>query len=78
MTALEKCLTFGGSVFARDVSKTISGLISGLLALEPDPEKRQKYVHFVDIYAGLRDVERERYQSDRVLTAADINEVAHS
>jgi len=38
--------------------------VRGLLALEPDPEKRLKYVQFVDIYAALSAAERERYQQD--------------
>jgi hypothetical protein len=32
----------------------------GLMFLEPDPERRLKYVDFIDIYAGLTDAERER------------------
>jgi len=39
--------------------------LRGLLALEPDPEKRLKYVQFVDIYAALSDAEREHYVSVR-------------
>lgn len=35
--------------------------IRGLLSLEPDIEKRLKYVDFVDIYAGLDDNERRVY-----------------
>ena len=33
----------------------------GLLELEPAPEKRLKYVDFIDIYADLDDNERQRY-----------------
>lgn len=36
----------------------------GLLALEADPERRLKYVDFVDIYAPLSEAEREQYQRD--------------
>ena len=35
--------------------------IRGLLSLEPDIEKRLKYLGFVDIYGGLDDNERELY-----------------
>jgi hypothetical protein len=35
--------------------------IRGLVTLEPSPEKRLKYVDFIDIYADLDDNERERY-----------------
>ncbi|MCG6940676.1 MAG: hypothetical protein LJE69_05440 [Thiohalocapsa sp.] len=38
--------------------------LRGLVTLEPDPEKRLKYVDFVDIYADLSDAEREQYQRD--------------
>jgi hypothetical protein len=34
----------------------------GLLELEPDPEKRLKYIDFIDIYANLDDNERQRYE----------------
>jgi len=33
----------------------------GLLELEPAPEKRLKYIDFIDIYADLDDNERQRY-----------------
>ncbi len=36
--------------------------VRGLLELEPDPDRRAKYVDFIDIYAGLTDNERERYR----------------
>ncbi len=36
--------------------------IRGLLALEPDGDKRAKYLKFIDIYAGLTDNEFRRYQ----------------
>ena len=36
--------------------------IRGLLALEPDGNKRAKYLKFIDIYAGLTDNEFRRYQ----------------
>ena len=38
--------------------------VRGLLAVEPDMDKRAKYMEFVDIYAGLREDEYERYQSE--------------
>ena len=36
----------------------------GLIELEPDPEKRLKYIDFIDIYANLDDNERQRYQRE--------------
>ncbi len=36
--------------------------VRGLTALEPDPEKRLKYLDFIDIYADLSDAERLQYQ----------------
>ena len=36
--------------------------IRGLLDLEPDPNRREKYVDFIDIYADLSDNERRSYQ----------------
>ena len=36
--------------------------VNGLLTLEPDPDKRAKYVDFIDIYAGLTDNEYRRYR----------------
>ncbi|MGA7980172.1 MAG: hypothetical protein WCA32_08070 [Chromatiaceae bacterium] len=38
--------------------------VRGLARLEPDPEKQLKYLDFIDIYAGLDDNERQRYQSE--------------
>ena len=35
--------------------------VRGLLELEPDGNKRAKYLDFIDIYANLTDNERERY-----------------
>jgi len=35
--------------------------IRGLFALEPDGDKRVKYMDFIDIYTGLTDNERARY-----------------
>ncbi|MBK8637507.1 MAG: transposase [Chromatiaceae bacterium] len=35
--------------------------IRGLVTREPSPEKRLKYVDFIDIYADLDDNERQRY-----------------
>ena len=36
--------------------------VRGLLTLEPDPERRIKYLDFIDIYAQLDDHERQLYQ----------------
>ena len=36
--------------------------VRGLLALEPDADKRAKYIEFIDIYAGLTENEFRRYQ----------------
>ena len=36
----------------------------GLLALERDGDRRAKYIEFIDIYAGLTDNERRRYQRE--------------
>jgi hypothetical protein len=33
----------------------------GLIELEPHPERRLKYLDFIDIYADLDDNERQRY-----------------
>ena len=38
--------------------------VRGLTALEPDPEKRLKYLDFSDIYAALDDNERAQYLQD--------------
>ncbi len=38
--------------------------IRGLIRLEPDPEKRLKYLDFIDIYSGLDDNERQRYTNE--------------
>ncbi|NEV64828.1 DUF4351 domain-containing protein, partial [Thiorhodococcus minor] len=38
--------------------------VRGLTALEPDPEKRLKYLDFIDIYADLSEAERLQYQQD--------------
>ena len=36
--------------------------VRGLLSLEQDSDRRAKYIEFIDIYAGLTDNERQRYQ----------------
>ena len=36
--------------------------VRGLLDLEPDPDRRAKYIDFIDIYAELTDNERRRYR----------------
>ena len=38
--------------------------IRGLMELETNPEKQLKYLDFIDIYAGLDDNDRVRYQRD--------------
>jgi hypothetical protein len=38
--------------------------VRGLTALEPDPEKRLKYLDFIDIYADLSAEERLQYSQD--------------
>ncbi len=37
--------------------------VSGLLELEPDPEKQLKYLDFIDIYTALDDNEMHQYQA---------------
>ncbi len=36
--------------------------VRGLLALEPDSDRREKYIDFIDIYAALTENERRRYR----------------
>ena len=36
--------------------------VRGLLDLEPDPERRAKYIDFIDIYAELTDNEHRHYR----------------
>ena len=36
--------------------------VRGLLALEPDPRRREKYLEFIDIYADLDENERQSYR----------------
>ena len=36
--------------------------VSGLLALEPDPDRQAKYLEFIDMYAALTDNEYDRYR----------------
>ena len=38
--------------------------VQGLLTLEPDGEKREKYIKFIDIYAGLTENEYRHYQTE--------------
>ncbi|MBK1722746.1 hypothetical protein [Thiocystis violacea] len=38
--------------------------VRGLTALESDPERRLKYLDFIDIYAALDDHERLKYEQD--------------
>ena len=39
-----------------------AGAVRGLLDLEPDPDRRAKYIDFIDIYAELTDNERRLYR----------------
>ena len=45
-----------------DKLRAYAHAIRGLLELEPDPERRLKYVDFVDIYAALNENELAAYQ----------------
>jgi hypothetical protein len=45
--------------------------VRGLITLEPDPERRLKYLDFIDIYAELDDNERQLYEQ-RYAPEADI------
>ena len=38
--------------------------VRGLLAVEPDADKRAKYMEFIDMYAGLGEDEYQRYRSE--------------
>ena len=38
--------------------------VRGLAAVEPDPDRRAKYMEFIDIYAGLNEQEYRRYESE--------------
>lgn len=38
--------------------------VRGLSSLEPDPERQLKYADFIDIYSGLDENERHRYETD--------------
>ena len=38
--------------------------VQGLLELEPDWRRRQKYIDFIDIYAGLDETEREQWRAE--------------
>jgi hypothetical protein len=44
--------------------------VRGLVELEPDPDKKLKYIDFIDIYADLDDNERARYQREYPQEAA--------
>lgn len=45
-----------------DRVETYAQAVRGLLTLEPDPERRLKYIDFIDIYAELDEEERLIYQ----------------
>ena len=47
---------------APDPLDVYHGAVRGLLALEPDRAKREKYLKFIDIYAGLTDNQFRRYR----------------
>lgn len=45
-----------------DKVEVYASAIRGLLTLEPEMERRLKYLDFIDIYTGLNDNERQIYQ----------------
>lgn len=47
--------------------------VRGLLQLEPDPEKRLKYVDFIDIYSELDDNQRKGYATRYPREAAEMS-----
>ena len=47
---------------ARRRVEVYAAAVSGLLELEPDPDKRAKYLEFIDMYAALTDNEYRRYR----------------
>ena len=42
--------------------ETYAAAVRGLFELEPDRRRREKYLDFIDMYAGLNDNERRRYR----------------
>ena len=42
--------------------ETYAAAVRGLFELEPDRRRREKYLDFIDMYAGLDDNERRRYR----------------
>ena len=42
--------------------ETYAAAVRGLFELEPDRQRREKYLDFIDMYAGLNDNERRRYR----------------
>ena len=48
----------------RDRVDVYAHAVRGLLALEADGAKREKYLDFIDIYAGLTDNEMRRYRRE--------------
>ena len=46
--------------------------IQGLLSLEPDWNRRRKYVDFVDIYTDLTDNERQHYEQEYQQESAEM------
>jgi len=50
--------------------------VRGLTALEPDPERRLKYLDFMDIYAALSAEERLQYSQDYPAEAATMSQFA--
>ena len=57
----------------RDKVRVYAQAVSGLLTLEPDPERQIKYLDFIDIYAQLNEDERMHYQQHYAQDAAVIN-----
>ena len=47
--------------------------VRGLLELEPHPEKRLKYLDFIDIYADLDDDQRQDYATRYSREAAEMS-----
>jgi hypothetical protein len=45
---------------------------TGLIRLEPDPEKKRKYIDFIDCYANLTDEEVMRYREQYLNGQGDI------
>ena len=57
----------------RDKVRVYAQAVSGLLTLEPDPDRQIKYLDFIDIYAQLNEDERMHYQQHYAQDAAVIS-----